>query len=173
MKKTWIYAAFPLLLAVASCNGKQEQGGQESQRVSEEPQVQAMPKYHHADTVRMGGHVYTYDILRQSCDSLPRVKDDMGDDHYDNTIRLQLMRDGEPYFTHTFTKQMFRSTIEAEFYAHSILDGLRFMREEKGKGLVFTFSVSYPNSDMSIPFSLMVADNGTYSFERDDVMDVE
>ena len=148
-------------------------GSEKKQTECTEPQVQALREYHHEDTLRVGRHLYAYDILRQPCDSLPSVRDDMGEEYRDNTIRLKLRRDGEPYFVYTFTKQTFRSSLDPGFYAHSILDGLRFMREEPGKGLVFTFSVSYPNSDMSIPFSLTVADNGTYSFVRDDVMDVE
>ena len=132
-----------------------------------------MPDLELTDSVRLGNRQYVYDILRTPCDSLSKVKDDTGDLYLDNTIRLTLRRDGVVFFDKTFTKETFASSIDKEFYDNAILDGIRFLRAEPGQGLVFSFAVSYPDSDMSVPFLMTITDGGSYSFVKDENLDRE
>lgn len=138
-----------------------------------ETKVHQMPDYHLTDSTQAGNHTYMYEITRMASDSLPKVKDDLDDFFADNTIRLTLRRDGATYFDKTFTKNVFASSIDKMFLQNSILDGIRFVRAEAGQGLTFSFAVSYPESDMSVPFLVTVDDSGAFSFVKDDNLDVE
>ncbi len=134
--------------------------------------VYTMPSYHVSDADTLGSDIYTYDIVREANDSLPMVTNDWGTTK-DNEITLTLTRNGRQYYTHKFTKRMFQSSIDASFYAHSILDGIRFLRNEKGQGMVFSLAVSEPNSDMGVAFAVTIADDGSVSFAKNDIMDVD
>lgn len=132
-----------------------------------------MPDLELTDSLRQGNHQYVYEILRTPCDSLGKVKDDMGDFYLDNTIRLTLRRDGILFFDKTFTKATFAQSIDKDFYANAILDGVRFLRAEPGQGLIFSFAVSYPDSDMSVPFLMTITDAGSFTFVKDENLDRE
>lgn len=132
-----------------------------------------LPELALTDSVKAGNHLYSYDILRTPCDSLQKVKDDMDDLYRDNTIRLTLRRDGAKYFDKTFTKATFAKDIEKDFYNNAILDGIRFLKAEPGQGLVFSFAVSYPDSDMSVPFLMTITDSGSFTFVKDENLDRE
>mgnify|MGYP002623553378 CR=1 FL=1 len=132
-----------------------------------------MPELSLTDSITVGTRQYTYSILRTPSDSLQKVRDDMGDLYLDNTIRLTLHRNGALYFDKTFTKETFSHNIDEEFYANAILDGIRFLRAEPGQGLIFSFAVSYPDSDMSVPFLMTIADSGSFTFVKDENLDRE
>ena len=154
-------------LLTVSCGGKKER--KDAWVAPEhEARMLRMPDYQLTDSVRVGAHVYAYDIVRLASDSLPMVKDDMDDFYADNTIALSIRKDGNTYFQRTFTKATFASSISETDYAASILDGIRFVKAEAGQGLTFSFAVSYPESDMSILFLLTVADDGTFSFVKNE-----
>ena len=173
MKRTIYILQFTFyLLLLAACGNKSDK-----QDVWVAPEHEAVtrqiPELEVTDSVRMGGHQYVYDILRTPCDSLPKVKDDMEDFYLDNTIRLTLRRDGAVYFDRTFTKSTFAASIGNDFYQNAILDGIRFLRAEPGQGLIFSFAVSYPDSDMSVPFIMTITDAGSFSFIKDENLDRE
>ncbi len=134
--------------------------------------VYTMPNYHVSDADTVGSDIYTYDIVREANDSLPMVTNDWGTTK-DNEITLTLARNGRQYYSHTFTKRMFQSSIDASLYESSILDGIRFLRNEKGQGMVFSLAVSEPNSDMGVAFAVTVSDDGNVSFAKEDIMDVD
>ncbi len=161
------------LLALAGCGKTKEEKDETapSAGIGEE-RVYALPDYHCHDSARVGSSLYTYDIVRHASDSLPMVEDELGASA-DNTIRLTLTRNGREYCCLTLTKAMFRHSMDEAFYGRSILDGIRFASAEAGKGLTFSVSVSEPDSDMSIPFALTVADDGSVSFVKEEIMDVE
>ena len=160
------------VVILAACGSKSEK---KDTWVAPEHEVvtRQMPELELTDSVKSSGHLYVYSILRTPCDSLDKVKDDMDDLYLDNTIRLTLRRDGAVYFDRTFTKATFAQSIDRGFYANAILDGIRFLSAETGQGLVFSFAVSYPDSDMSVPFIMTITDQGTYSFVKDENLDHE
>ena len=163
-----ILVAAASTLMLAGCGNK---NAKQDTWVAPEHEVvtRQMPDLALTDSVRMGNRQYTFDILRTPCDSLSKVKDDMGDFCLDNTIRLTLRRDGIVFFDKTFTKATFASGIDKEFYDNAILDGIRFLRAEPGQGLVFSFAVSYPDSDMSVPFLMTITDSGAFTFVKDEL----
>ncbi|MCD8266760.1 MAG: DUF4738 domain-containing protein [Prevotellaceae bacterium] len=175
MKTNTLKLAVILLagLLAASCHKTKEQEQQEEPPQEElEESVYAMPDYHVYESVRVGKNEYTYDIMRQASDSLPLVEDELRSSK-DNAITLRLAKNGKVYYNDTFTKRMFRSSMDESFYSLSILDGIRFVSAEAGRGLTFSVGVSVPNSDMTMPFTLTVADDGSVSFVKDEVLDVD
>lgn len=173
MRSTRLLVLLTILAWVLSSCGNSKKKEDVWVAPEHESVTREMPELHVLDSTKTGNHRYTYEILRTATDSLPKVKDDMDDFYRDNTIRLTLWRDGAKYFDKTFTKAVFASSIDEPFYQNAILDGIRFLQAEPGQGLTFSFAVSYPESDMSMPFLLTVTDQGTFSFVKDDNLDVE
>ncbi len=173
MKNFKISMIFLASMMLAACGNKSKNGEYEVPE-KHETQVRQMPDYYVKDSVNAnGGHKYVYEITRSASDSLTKVKDDMGDLYADNVIRLSVMLDGREVFNRAFTKAVFAESIEKEFYKNSILDGIRYLRTEANGGITFSFSVSYPDSDMSVPFDLTVHPDGSYSFVKVELLDVE
>jgi lipoprotein len=163
-----------LAVLLAACNGnadRQARGAEmEFDGTDSVTAVQHMRDYHYRDTVRWGGKLYAYDIVRQAVDSLGIVTDENGERYADNSIRLTVTSDGEPYFSHCFVKRDFAAYLDGGFRAHAILDGMAFAAVKPG-GVCFAVGVSYPLSDMSMPFLVTVNGSGTYSIEKDEVLD--
>lgn len=160
------------VVVLTGCGTRQERMGYEAV-AKHEPEVRHMPEYGLTDSTEAYGHKYVYEINRTASETLPMVKDDMEDWFADNEIRLQIWRDGREMFDKVFTKEVFRDGLDNNFYQQSILDGIRFVRVEKGQGMVFSMSISYPESDMSVPFLLTITDAGGFSFVKDDNLDME
>lgn len=164
--------SYLLILSLSGCGSKDTK---KDAWVAPEHEVvtRQMPDLLLSDSVTVGSRQYAYSIERTPCDSLQKVKDDMGDLYLDNTIHLTLQRNGSVYFDKTFTKATFKRDIEDDFYDNAILDGIRFLKAEPGQGLIFSFAVSYPDSDMSVPFIMTITDSGSFTFIKDENLDRE
>lgn len=166
MKKSFLLA--PAVLLLLSCGGnndKRDDAGDASQGV--EAGVHQLPRYTRKDSLKVGAHVFTYEILREASDSLPPAHDDQLGDTRDNIIRLRIGRDGQQLFQRTFTKAFFRSSMGDAFYKRSILDGISFRGADAARGLTFVFSVSEPDSDVSMPFAVTVSPDGAVSVQQE------
>lgn len=174
MKATRLFLMVLSAAMLSGCGAKGDKNQQETDNPNEqyEPKVRQMPDYHVTDTATAGGHIYTYDITRQCSEQLPKVKDN--DDLFaDNTIHLVIHCDGDLLFDKIFTKEVFAESMEPDFLQNSILDGIRFVKAEPGQGLTFSFTVSYPDSDMSVPFLVTVDAGGNFSFVKDNNLEME
>ena len=80
------------------------------------------------------------------------------------------LKDGGKLFDRSFTKADFKSMLSEEFQQYGIMDGLRFNCAEDGK-LLFNTCVSYPDSDMSCPFFLVIGPDGSYVITPDNTID--
>ncbi|MDR3118373.1 MAG: DUF4738 domain-containing protein [Mediterranea sp.] len=116
------------------------------------------------------GKKYKSFVQRTPSDSLPRVKNDMGEVFVDNTIILRLTRGSEKIFDKTFTKQSFSSLVNAEFMKHAILEGMVFDKTTP-QGLVYAVSISYPQTDLYIPVSVTITPDGQLSMVKEDLME--
>lgn len=132
--------------------------------------IQQMKDYHYSAEVKDKNTVYTYDIVREVSDTLPTVKGDENVQFADNYIRLRVNGDGKEIFNKVFTKQLFAGHLDKEFLSHSILEGMAFdcVRPE---GLRFSVSISYPETDIYMPFSVLVAPDGSYQITKEEILD--
>ena len=103
------------------------------------------------------GSTYDMKVVRRPDNTLPVVTDAQGQKYYDNTITLEISTGGKLF-------------VNSEFIQHAILEGLVFDKVTD-YGLMFAASVSYPESDLYVPFHVTVLPNGTLSIEKADLMD--
>lgn len=126
-----------------------------------------MEAYSDSKSITWLGANYTYSIGRMPCDSLPKVTDEEGQKFVDNHVTLTISRaDGSVFKQKTFTKEAFKSALTDNMYKKGILDGFVFHKAE-GNSLYFAASVSYPQSDESIPLIISIDRMGDISVKRD------
>lgn len=163
MRSLYVMSA-ALLLMLASCGNGGEKAGKEVGSVDvaqeEASTIHRLPRLHVEDTCRVGGNTYSWVIDRVANDSLRVVEDDMGFRYADNTLKILVRRNGSVIYSHQFTKADFAHLLPRDFVSKSILDGCRFLQVQDGM-VTFSLAVSYPESDMSQPFKLNIATDGS------------
>ena len=155
-----IYFLFVVLLVVmTACGGKKEAS------------VDAEQLMFQIDSV---DHVTGLQRMQVSrIDSLPSVKSDLGI-FADNRIIVRISREnGSRVFAKTFTKQSFSGFVSADHLRHFILEGVVFDEEKtrEGKNLILAASVSYPQTDLYIPFSITITPEGKMSISKNEDME--
>lgn len=118
------------------------------------------------DSITAWNTLVTFLIHREPCDSMPVVTDQYGTKYKDNIFELTIEKNGHPFFRHKFTKNNFRELMTPDFRKHGMFDGFRCAGFQDGK-IVFGTCVSYPESDMTQPFLIRVAQDGSFSVEVD------
>ncbi len=160
--------------ALASCNSNRENPRDDTAPVQtvreEENIIHRLPRLHVLDTCRVGSNIYTWEIDRLAYDSLGIVEDDMGFRYADNSVKLVVKRNGSALYSRTFVKKDFSHLLSRDFLSKSILDGCRFLQVQNGM-ITFSMAVSYPESDMSQPFKLNIATDGSASLLKSDEME--
>ena len=163
------------VLCMISCQKKQSARDVAEYSPYEEiqtDQIHRMNDYDLQDTTRIGSHIYQYTIHREADDSLGIIEDDLGSKYADNFYQLDILRDGSSFFSKRFTKKTFLSQLSADFRKYGLLDGFRFSHSQDAK-LYFSVCVSYPDSDMSSPFFLIIGPDGSFAIEKDNTGDME
>lgn len=172
MKKNFCFL-FGLLMLMTACgdsaNKAQESASNETEQ-EDTNQIQKMRDYKYDSDISWNGGTYHYCVERQVDDSLDFVTDDTGERYADNYIVLQVTKNGQAFFKHTFRKKQFTDFLTEDFKKHAILEGMAFDRADE-QGLRFSVSISYPMSDMYIPLLITIARDGTYQIQRDPVLD--
>ena len=164
-----------LLVALASCRQRTQKDPdnyvvesiKEDVISNEIHQLQTISSSTSAD---FKGKTYTMNVVRKADGTLPVVTDVQGLKYYDNTITLEIMTGGKLFANKVFSKNTFVSYLEPDFIQHSILEGLVFDKVTD-YGLMFAASVSYPESDLYVPFHVTVLQNGNLSIDKADLME--
>ncbi len=158
-----------LLLLLAACSGSDKKVQTETEVATPQQDaasvVHRLPRLHVQDTCHANGNAYSWEIDRMAVDSLGIVQDDMGYRYVDNSVKLQVYRNGSVLFAKTFHKADFAHLLSKDFLSKSILDGCRFIQVEDGI-ISFALAVSYPDSDMSQPFRLTIAPDGSTALQK-------
>jgi len=165
--------AFVLLVSISCTRQKAEK--QEVVKIEHpivEEEVHSSLDYAYTDSLMQGSHKVVYSITGQPDDELPEVVDEDGMRFKDNRFSLLVEKDGQKLFDRSFTKADFCSMLSKDFVRYGIMDGLRFSHAEDGR-LYFNACVSYPESDMSSPFFLVIGPDGSYTIEPDTTLDEE
>ena len=101
-----------------------------------------------------------------------QVKSEMGV-FLDNQIKVKITRDnGTALFEKTFTKKDFAAHLTEKYLKASVLEGLVFddVRTPKKNEITLAASVSYPMTDLYVPFTLVVTQDGKLSVSKDESM---
>ena len=162
-----------LTLVLVACGGKKKSDNIIAERV-EQPKPQEpvrLQSYTDDRDVKWIGRTYHISINRQPSDSLPMVKDEVGQQFVDNVITLVVSRDnGSVFYSHTFTKKDFDKFIDNDYRNTGILEGLVFDKEN-GDWLEFAASVSHPQTDEYIPLIVSLSRMGDIVIKHDVDMD--
>ena len=117
------------------------------------------------------GKQYQVEVARVASDSLPMVKDELGQQFVDNRIVLKVIRsDGSIFCTKTFTKAAFSASLDDDYRKTGILEGFVFDRAE-GNQLFFAASVSHPQTDEYIPLVVTLSNFAEVGISRDDTIE--
>lgn len=174
--KRYIYIILALfLLALASCNTrtKKDPDNYVVESIQEEvvsKEIHQLQTIEASSEAEFKGRTYNMKVVRRADSTLPVVTDVQGLKYYDNTITLEVSTGGKLFANKIFNKNTFASYLEADFLKHSILEGLVFDKVTDD-GLMFAASVSYPESDLYVPFHVLVLPNGNLSIDKADLMD--
>jgi len=123
-------------------------------------------------TVDWNGRPYSVSVVRTPVDSLPMVKDEVGQKYVDNRIALTITRrDGSVLLSKTYTKASFQSFLNDDYRQNGILEAMVFDEVDDGE-LEFAVSVAHPQSeDEFTPLQLSVKPDGTVSIKPDTDLD--
>ena len=160
-------------LLLASC-GKKKQTNDIIVRNIETPKPQApirMQDYRQITDVQWLGKQYQVEVVRATSDSLPMVKDEVGQKFVDNRITLKVIRqDGTVFCTKTFTKAAFNGCLDDDYRKTGIIEGFVFDKVE-GNQLYFAASVSHPQTDEYIPIVVSLSNFGEVGITRDNTIE--
>ncbi len=168
-------------LALCSCGGKARQGqdGTDYYMVasSAEDSVSAVTGVRSlqtieatVDTVYRGKQCHSY-VVRRADESLPQVSsDESGARYLDNRITLRLTVGGSKVLERDFLKSSFAQYLDSDFLEHALLEGLTFDKVVPD-GLRYVASVGYPESDLYVPFSVVVSTRGDVTISKSDLLD--
>mgnify|MGYP002071884714 FL=1 len=162
-----------MLFIAGACTSKEEkqvEGYHEFQENGVAQEIHRMKDYRYSDTVRWKGRLYTYEVVRRADDSLAVVTDDDGNRYADNFVKLTLRCGEETVFAKRFTKATFASWLDASFKKNALFEGMAFDKTVP-QGLRFSTSVSYPLSDMCMPFTVTISPSGEMHIARDEILD--
>lgn len=177
MKRIYIAAAFAMGL-LAGCKGNEKDTKRDAQlmfqieSVDENTGLQRMQVSRINQEITCKGKKFQLSIDRAPSDELPRVKSDMGL-FADNRIMVKINREnGTVLFQKTFVKTDFASHLPEKYLKKSVLEGLVFddVRTAEKNEITLAASVSYPMTDLYIPFVLVVSQDGKLSISKDEDM---
>lgn len=164
----------PLAVAVAACGGKKGNKDNESVLVKMDSVdahgLQRMQTSRSETDIKFKGKEYHSLVSRTPDESLPHVKNEMGDTYVDNKIVLRLTRGDATVVNKTFTKNDFASVVDAKFLSKSVLEGIVFDKTAP-EGIVYAASVCYPQTDLYVPLSITITADGKMSIKKVDVLE--
>ena len=140
--------------------------------VDENTGIQRMQVMHIDQEILCKGKKYRLVIDRKPTDDLPVVKSEMGT-FADNRITVKIIREnGASLFTKSFVKSDFSAYLTSDFLQHSVLEGLVYDDVKTGNNNEITLaaSISYPMTDLYIPFTLVISQDGKLSLSKDEDM---
>ena len=173
MKKIFILALVAVATGFTACKETKKTDDIIVKKVEKkEPAAPVrMQEYNQTAEADLAGSHLTCVIHRQADDSLAMVKDETGQQFYDNRISLNITRgDGTTFFSRTFTKADFNSCLDDDYRATGILEGLVFDRVD-GSTLRFAASVSHPGTDEYIPIVISIDRFAAVSISLDTRLD--
>jgi hypothetical protein len=162
-----------MVFVIAACSQKKKSDDIIAEKI-EQPKAQGpvrLQPYTDSRDVQWIGRTYHIAINRQPSDSLPMVKDEIGQQFVDNVISLEVSRgDGSVFYSHTFTKKDFDRYLDNDYRNTGILEGLVYDKME-GNHLFFAASVGHPQTDEYIPMVVTVSNLGDVGIKLDNLLD--
>ena len=177
MKRKFLMALL-MTAVLVGCGEHKKETKEEEKRIFQIESVDETSGLHRMQVSRANqeisckGKKFQLFVERTPADDLPKVKSDLGL-FADNRISVKIARsDGSALFTRTFTKLDFASYLPESYLKRSVLEGIVFddvTTSEKNE-ITLAGSVSYPMSDLYIPFKITIDQSGKMSIRKDEDM---
>ena len=175
MKQFYLIIAL-VIASLSSCSEEKKNKQEEAKRifqiesVDEKSGLQRMQVSRVNQEIICKGKKFQLSVERTPDEKLPHVKSDMGL-FVDNIIKVRITQsNGTSLFEKTFTKNDFASYLPEKYLKRSVLEGLVFddVRTAEKKEITLAASISYPMTDLYVPFTLVVTQNGKLSVSKDE-----
>lgn len=175
MKQFYLIIAL-VIASLSSCSEEKKNKQEEAKRifqiesVDEKSGLQRMQISRVNQEIICKGKKFQLSVERTPDEKLPHVKSDMGL-FVDNIIKVRITQsNGTSLFEKTFTKNDFASYLPEKYLKRSVLEGLVFddVRTAEKKEITLAASISYPMTDLYVPFTLVVTQNGKLSVSKDE-----
>ena len=177
MKQIYIIAAM-VMVFLTGCKSDKKTSQEEVKQmfqiesIDENTGLQRMQVSRINQEISCKGKKFTLAVERTPSDELPRVKSDMGL-FADNIIKVKITREnGTALFEKTFKKNDFAGHLSEKYLKRSVLEGLVFddVRTAEKKEITLAASVSYPMTDLYVPFTLVISQDGKLYISMDEDM---
>ena len=177
MKRYYIMTVLLAALTVG-CSEQKKDAKEEEKRIFQMESaddgtgVQRMQVSRVDQEITCKGKKYRMKVERVPDDGLPTVKSEMGT-FMDNRISVKITRaDGSALFSKTFFKSDFASFLPSSYLKHSVLEGLVFddVQTAEKNEITLAASVSYPMTDLYIPFKVVISQAGKMVIQKDEDM---
>lgn len=178
MRKVYYLIACSLGCFLMGCGGNRQSQAEEQRQmfqidsVDEHTGIQRMQAMHIDQDIFCKEKKFHLIIDRVPANELPAVKSEMGT-FADNRITVRITREnGTSLFSKSFVKNDFAAHLTTEYLNHSVLEGVVFddVKTADYKEITLAASVSYPMTDLYIPFTLVISQDGKLSLLKDEDM---
>ena len=171
MKRIFGSALLLLLPLVVSCGGRGSEAASGADSLSlaapaAEKGPAADPLNQQQYEAEIDGHRYEVSLRRYADREGGVVRNEMGEDSYDNCVEMNIMRDGSAFKAKTFTKSDFHDFLSDTDRAVSVLQGMTFVNADD-KGLHFAAQVGERDTDGGMAFIVTVGTDGVVDIVRD------
>lgn len=171
MKSVLWAATLAVLPLVAACGGRSasEAAGADSTAVAAPAKPQG-PAADPASTSRaeaeIDGHRYEVEMRRYADKGGDVVRNELGEESYDNCVDVTILRDGSAFKKKTFSKADFADFLSDTDRAVSVLQGMAFVGAN-AEGLCFAAQVGERDAEGGMAFTVTVSTDGLVSVVRD------
>lgn len=167
-------AAIFLMLGVVACKEKpKSEDIIVAKYVPERPKAPIkMPVDSRETTIEWLGKNYKISVTREPADSMAKLVDEIGQQYFDNRVRLTITReDNSEFLRKVFTKESFASYVENDFRENGMLENIVF-HEIDNNLLKFAVIVSRPeNDDLFIPLDMWIDRTGGMTIKQGQLFD--
>ena len=175
MKKNYGISLLLAVLTLWGCGSKKTEAEKEQREVSltesidGKKGIQRMKVSTQQNKVKCGGDTYVVNIERCPDEKLPLIHSAAGN-YVDNRITLSVQKDGKTFFKKSFTRSDFIPYVTFKETDQFLFEGLVVdeINTEANKALTFAASLSYPDSDLYIPFQITINKQGKSSISLDE-----
>ncbi len=167
--------AVATFLMLASC-GKKDEGKpvmnlpQETEMATQEaPTSDSDWRFETTDSIN--GQTYQITLYRHADTTRPIIKDETGEEYFDNCVELDIKKDGADFYSNTFTKENFINMLPETDRENTMLMGLAYDCVENDK-LTFGAQVGQPDTDGGMLFIVSINAKGEVRIVKDERMEV-
>lgn len=153
------------LALTASCGNKENRAGTNADSTAQASASAPRESEGNMDrtyTAKLGGESYEITISRKTDRSLPTVKDDLDYEFYDNSVTVSVRRNGEDFYSKTFTKEAFKGFLEDGDYDKCVLNGMAYDEDKSSGGhICIAAMVGQPGLGEGHAFTLDIPTDGS------------